>query len=158
MRQNMGTICNHRSYYNNTVHRYTTYDKPWEQSVTTRACSYAQCCYNSSCGYWLFPWFVACCVAMHSVVIIAPVVTDCSTASLHNIRQNMGTISNHKSCYSNTVHHYTTYYKTWEQSVTTGAVITTLCIATQHTTKHMHSVVITAAVVTDCSHVLSYVV
>jgi hypothetical protein len=41
---------------------------------------------------------------MHSVVITAPV----------------------GSCYNNTVHHYTTYDKTWEQSVTTGAVITTL--------------------------------
>jgi hypothetical protein len=59
-----------------------------------------------------------------------------NTASLHNIRQNMGTISNHKSYYNNTVHHYTTYDKTWEQSVTTGAVITTLCITTQHTTSH----------------------
>jgi len=71
----------------------------------------------------------------------------------------MGTISNHKSCYNNTVHHYTTCDKTWEQSVTTrvaiatvhhytaydipweqsvtiGAVITTLCITTQHTTSH----------------------
>ena len=41
-------------------------------------CSDAQCCYSSSCGYRLFPCFVACCVVMHSVVITAPVVTDCS--------------------------------------------------------------------------------
>ena len=75
------------------------------------------------------------------------------------MRQNMGTICKHRSCYNNTVHHYTTYDKTWEhsettgaviatlhhyttydktweQSVTTGAIITTLCITTQHTTKH----------------------
>ena len=38
-------------------------------------CSDAQCCYNSSCGYRLFPCFVVCCVVMHSVVITAPVVT-----------------------------------------------------------------------------------
>jgi hypothetical protein len=124
MRQTMGTISNHKSYYNNTVHRYTTCDKPWEQSVTTGAvittlyaqscynsscgnivpmgcrmlCSDAQCCYNSSCGYRLFPCFVACCVAMHSVVIT-------HTTSHGNI-------------------------------VTTGAVIATLCITTQHATKH----------------------
>jgi len=71
----------------------------------------------------------------------------------------MGTICNHRSCYNNTVHHnttydktweqsvttravittlhhYTTYDKTWEQSVTTGAAITTLYITTQHTAKH----------------------
>ena len=48
----------------------------------------------------------------------------------------MATISNHRSYYNNTVHHYTTYDKTWEQSVTTGAVITILYITTQHTTKH----------------------
>jgi hypothetical protein len=123
-------------------------------------CSDAHCCYNSSCGYRLFPCFFACCVVMHSVVITA--------------------ISNHRSCYNNTVHHYTTYDKSWEQSVTTRTVIKTLCIATQHTTNHgccynsscgyrlfpcfvvccvvMHSVVIIAPVVTDCSHVLSYVV
>ena len=38
----------------------------------------AQCCYNSSCGYRLFPCFVVCCVAMHSVVITALVITNCS--------------------------------------------------------------------------------
>ena len=38
-------------------------------------CSDAQCCYNNSCGYRLFPCFVACCVVMHSVVITAAVVT-----------------------------------------------------------------------------------
>ena len=74
----------------------------------------------------------------------------------------MGTISNHRSYYNNTVHHYTTcdipweqsvitrsvittlyittHYTTydipWEQSVTTRSVITTLYITTQHTTKH----------------------
>ena len=37
-----------------------------------------QCCYNISCGNRLFPWDVVCCEVMHSVVIIAPVVTDCS--------------------------------------------------------------------------------
>ena len=37
-----------------------------------------QCCYNISCGNRLFPWDVVCCVVMHSVVIIAHVVTDCS--------------------------------------------------------------------------------
>jgi hypothetical protein len=153
----MGTICYHRSYYNNIVHLYTTCDKTWEQSVTTGAvittlhhyllwllivpmfcrmlCSDVQCCYNRSCGNRLFPCFVACCVVMHSVVIAAPVVTDCSLG----IRQNMGTISNHKSCYNNTVHHYTTYDKTCEQSVTTGAVITILYITTQHTTKHVNN-------------------
>ena len=41
-------------------------------------CSNVQYCYNSSCGNRLFPWDVVCCVVMHSVVIIAPVVTDCS--------------------------------------------------------------------------------
>ena len=41
-------------------------------------CSDAQCCNNSSCGYRLFPCFVACCGVMHSVVITALVVTDCS--------------------------------------------------------------------------------
>ena len=41
-------------------------------------CSDVQCCYNSSCGNRLFPWDVVCCVVMHSVVIIAHVVTDCS--------------------------------------------------------------------------------
>ena len=39
-------------------------------------------CYNSSCGYRLFPCFV-CCVVMHSVVITAPVVTDCSHVLSH---------------------------------------------------------------------------
>jgi hypothetical protein len=109
-------------------------------------CSDAQCCYNRSCGNRLFPCFVVCCVVMHSIVITALV-------------ENMGTICYHKRCYNNTVHHYTTYGKTWEQSVTTrsvittlhhyttydktweqsvttGDVITTLCITTQHTTKH----------------------
>ena len=41
-------------------------------------CSDVQCCYNSSCGYRLFPCFVVCCVVMYSVVITALVVTDCS--------------------------------------------------------------------------------
>ena len=41
-------------------------------------CGDAQCCYNISCGNRLFPWDVVCCVVMHSVVITAPVVTDCS--------------------------------------------------------------------------------
>ena len=41
-------------------------------------CSDVQYCYNSSCGYRLFPCFVVCCVVMHSVVIIDHVVTDCS--------------------------------------------------------------------------------
>jgi hypothetical protein len=41
-------------------------------------CSDVQCCYNRSCDNRLFPWDVVCCVVMHSVVIIAPVVTDCS--------------------------------------------------------------------------------
>ena len=41
-------------------------------------CSDAQCCYNSSCSYRSFPWDVVCFVVMHSVVITAPVVTDCS--------------------------------------------------------------------------------
>ena len=41
-------------------------------------CVVMQCCYNISCGNRLFPWDVVCCVVMHSVVIIAPVVTDCS--------------------------------------------------------------------------------
>jgi hypothetical protein len=151
----MGTISNHKSCYNNTVHHYTTYYKTWEQSVTTAAvpmgcrmlCSDAQCCYYSSCGYWLFPCFVVCCVVMYSVA--------------NNIRQNMGTICNHSSCYNNTVHHYTTYDIPWEQSVTTRYVITTLCITTQHTFPCfvvccvvMYSVIITALLATDCSHVL----
>jgi hypothetical protein len=91
-------------------------------------CSDVQCCYNS--------------------------------ASLHNMRQTMGTISNHWSCYNNIVHRYTTCDKTWEQSVTTGAIITTLCIPTRFVVccVVMHSVVITALVVTDCSHGMSYVV
>ena len=41
-------------------------------------CSDAQYCYNRSCGNRLFPCFVVCCVVMHSVVITALVVTDCS--------------------------------------------------------------------------------
>ena len=41
-------------------------------------CSDVKYCYNSSCGYRLFPCFVVCCVVMHSVVTIAHVVTDCS--------------------------------------------------------------------------------
>ena len=41
-------------------------------------CSDAQCCYNNSYGYRLFSWDVVCCEMMHSVVITAPVVTDCS--------------------------------------------------------------------------------
>ena len=41
-------------------------------------CVVMQCCYNSSCGYRLFPCFVVCCVVMHSVAITALVVTDCS--------------------------------------------------------------------------------
>ena len=41
-------------------------------------CSDAQCCYNGSCGYRLFPCFVVCCVVMYSIVIAALVVTDCS--------------------------------------------------------------------------------
>ena len=41
-------------------------------------CIDAQCCYNSYCDYRLFPCFIACCVVMYSVVIIAPLVTDCA--------------------------------------------------------------------------------
>ena len=119
----MGTICYHMICYNNTVHHYTTYDKTWEQSVTTRAVIttlYITTQHTTSHGNNLLP---------HDLL-------EQRCASLHNIRQNMGTISNHRSYYNNTVHHYTTYDKTWEQSVTTGAVITTLCITTQHTTSH----------------------
>ena len=39
-------------------------------------CSDAQCCYAPVVR--LFPCFVVCCVVMYSVVITAPVVTDCS--------------------------------------------------------------------------------
>jgi hypothetical protein len=46
-------------------------------------CSDVQCCYNRSCDNKLFPWDVVCCVVMHSVVIIAPVVTDCSHVLLY---------------------------------------------------------------------------
>ena len=46
-------------------------------------CSDAQYCYNSSCGNRLFIWDVVCCVVMHSVVITAPVVTDCSYGMLY---------------------------------------------------------------------------
>ena len=41
-------------------------------------CVVMQCCYNRSCGNRLFPCFVVCCVVMHSVVITDLVVTDCS--------------------------------------------------------------------------------
>ena len=41
-------------------------------------CSDEQCCHNRCCGNRLFPWDVVCCVVMHSVVIIAAMVTDCS--------------------------------------------------------------------------------
>jgi hypothetical protein len=50
---------------------------PWDV-VCCVVSSDVQCCYNRSCDNRLFPWDVACCVVMHSVVIIAPVVTDCS--------------------------------------------------------------------------------
>ena len=148
MRQNMATISNHKSCYNNTVHQYTTCDKTWEQC-------YHRSCYNNTVHHYTTcdkTW-------EQSVTTRAVITTLCiasqhatkhgnicnhrscynNTASLHNIRQNMGTICNHRSCYNNTVHHYTTYDKTWEQFVTTGSVITTLCITTQHVTKHRNN-------------------
>ena len=129
----MGTISNHRSCYNNTVHHYTTYDKTWEQysnhnirqimgtiSITT-LCITTQhtSCYNK---------LLLCITTQHT--------TQSVTTRLHNIRHPMGTICYHRSCYNNTVHHYTTYDKTCEQSVTTRAAITILYITTQHTTNH----------------------
>ena len=117
----MGTISNHKSCYNNTVHHNTIYDIPCEQSVTTR---YAITTLHHYRTYDI-PW--------EQSVTTRYVIT---TLHHYNIRHAMGTICIHRSCYNNTVHHYTTYDKTWEQSVTTGAVITTLYITTQHTTKH----------------------
>jgi hypothetical protein len=94
-------------------------------------CSDAQCCYNSSYGYRLFPWDVVCCLMMHSVVITSPVVTDCS--------HGMSLCSDAQCCYNSS------------RGYRLFPCFVACCVA-------MHSVVITVLVVTDCFHVLSHVV
>jgi len=140
----MGTI--HKSCYNNTVHRYTTYDKTWEQSVTTGAVIttlYITTHHTISHGNNLLPQELLYqhCASLRNIrhpmgTMLPQELLYQHCASLHNIRQNIGTICNHWSCYNNTVHHYSTYDTPWEQSVIIGAIITTLCITTQHATSH----------------------
>ena len=94
-------------------------------------CSDAQCCYNSSCGYRLFPCFVACCVVMQC----------CYNSSCGNIVP-MGCrmlCSDAQCCYSSSCGNR---LFPWD---------VVCCVV-------MHSVVIKAHVVTDCSHGMSYVV
>ena len=95
-------------------------------------CSDAQCCYNSSCGYRLFPCFVVCCVVMYNVAITAPVLTDFSMFCRM-------LCSDAQCCYNSSCG-----YRLFPCFVV-------CCVV-------MHSVVITAPVVTDFSHVLTYVV
>jgi hypothetical protein len=117
-------------------------------------CSDVQCCYNSSCGYRLFPCFVVCCVVMHSVVITAPVDTDCS--------HGMSYVVVMQCCYNiscgNRLFPWDVVCSVVMQccySISCGNRLfpwdVVYCVV-------MHSVVITALVVTDCSHGLSYVV
>ena len=92
-------------------------------------CSDAQCCYNSFCGYRLFPCFVVCCVVMYSVVIRALLWLQIVPMFCRMLCSDV------QCCYNNSCG-----YRLFPCFVA-------CCVV-------MYSVVITSPVVTDCSHVL----